>query len=300
MPLAILRPATGILTGDNGFGRLLSGFFAGHRRPIKASVIHQALLNDETIAIETIIGLINDAVAIGHDIQRVSRPNAPPPTPLIAVDQAEELFAPSDKEESARFLRLITGLFDINRQTQAKFVSEPLFIWTIRADSLDLLLHQAEGGSFKPQPFLLPPIPRDSYREIIEAPLSVANRQGMRATIDPLLTSALVEGSTGADALPLLAFTLRELFAENRSGREAKLTLHDYNAAGGVDGIPKKRLAVAQLAACSSQSTLRRLVIPHLATWDQYASPPAAKRLVAEEAHLLAGTRADLRRLATL
>ena len=249
------------------------------------------------------LALINAATAIGHDIQRLGRPDAPVPTPLFAVDQAEELFGPADYEESQRFLQLIARVLAPERQAEVPSITRlstpPLFIWTIRADSLDALLHATDKSGLKaPQPFLLPPIPRDAYREIIEAPLAVAYQAGMRVSIDPLLVDTLVESSTGADALPLLAFTLRQLLAENRSGATAHLTLEQFQAAGGMGGILSKRLAAAERSAGSSPSDLRRLFIPNLTTWDEETNPPAAKRLVAEESRLLWGDRASLRSLA--
>jgi hypothetical protein len=247
--------------------------------------------------------LINEAAEIGHAIQRIARPDAPIPTPIIAVDQAEELFAAADHEESQRFLALIARVLASERQARgsaaALLTAPPLFIWTIRADGLDALLHATEKAGVKaPQPFLLPPMPRDAYREIIDAPLAVANQAGMKVSIDPLLVNALVETSTGADALPLLAFTLRQLLEENRTGATAHLTLEQFQAAGGMEGVLSKRLAGVQRAAGSSPAELRRLFIPHLATWDEDANPPAAKRLVAEEQQLLSGERATLRSLA--
>jgi hypothetical protein len=203
LPVAVLRPATGILSGDSGLGRQLSVFFAAHRQTHTAASIHQALRGDIEAAADTVIGLLNEATAIGHAIQTVARPDASLPTPLIAVDQAEELFAAADAEESHRFIDLIARILDPERSAQRpdvpKLEAPPILLWTIRADSLDAMLHAADVAGLKPpQPFLLPPIPRDAYREIIEAPIAVANQAGMRIAIDPLLTDALVKASTGA------------------------------------------------------------------------------------------------------
>jgi len=302
LPVGIVRPATGILTGEQGVGRQLAAFFATHRVVKPAAEIHKALSGDLDQAAEAFARLINEAAELGLAIQRLTRPDAPIPTPLFAVDQAEELFAAADHEESQRFLYLVASILAPERRSQSaatRLVTPPLFLWTIRADSVDTLLHATDDAGLKaPQPFLLPPIPRDAYREIIEAPITVANQAGMRVSIDPLLVNALVESATGGDALPLLAFTLRQLLAENRAGSAARLTLEQFQAAGGMNGILGKRLAAAQRAAASTGNELRRLFIPHLATWDTEAVPPAAKRLVADEARLISGDRAGLKRLA--
>jgi hypothetical protein len=108
----------------------------------------------------------------------------------------------------------------------------------------------------------------------------------------------LVKESEGADALPLLAFTLKQLLADNRSGVEAHLTTEQYHASGGIAGALQKRLRAAQIATGATDRDLRRLFLPMLTTWDAEATPPAAKRLVAREADLFSGDRAPLRPLA--
>ena len=299
LPVAILRPATGIMTGESGLGRQLATFFSAQRQTRTAADIHQALGGSLDAAADALVALINEVTEIGHAIQLVARPDAPMPTPVFAVDQAEELFGAADDQESQRFLEVIARVLAGDRPAAARLTAPPLFIWTTRADSLDALLHATDKAGLKaPKPFLLPPIPRDAYREIIEAPLTVANQAGMKLSIDPLLVDALVETSTGADALPLLAFTLRQLLAENRSGASAHLRLEQFRAAGGMDGVLSKRLAGVQRSSSSSPSELRRLFIPHLATWDEDSNPPAAKRLVADEPRLFSGERVGLRSLA--
>jgi hypothetical protein len=140
-----MRPATGILTGETGLGRQFASFFAAHRQARTATHIHQALSGSLDAAADTLITLINEASLIGHDIQRVARPDAPASTPVCAVDQAEELFGGPDDEESQRFLELIARALAPDHQSSktlgARLTTPPLFIWTIRADSLDVLLH---------------------------------------------------------------------------------------------------------------------------------------------------------------
>jgi CHASE2 domain-containing sensor protein len=291
-PVAILRPATGILTGETGMGRQVAVFLAASGRPRRAAEIHRLLTADDEQATSAFVALINEATEIGHAAKRVAHPDAPLPTPLVAVDQAEELFATADAEENTRFLRLIAR--SMAARPGAGYLAPPIFIWTIRADSMDALLHATETAGLKPPAlFPLPPVPRDAYREIIEAPLTVANQAGMRLSIDPLLVSELIARSEGADALPLLAYTLRQLLADNRSGASAALTLAQYEDAGGIGGILAKRLAAAQRTAQAGPEELRRLFVPRLATWDT-----EAKRIVAREGELFVGNRGNLKPLA--
>jgi formylglycine-generating enzyme required for sulfatase activity len=117
-----------------------------------------------------------------------------------------------------------------------------------------------------------------------------------RLDIEPELVEELVRDATGADALPLLAFTLQRLF--NDYAPEQELTLAHYDAMGGIGGSIDRALAEAQrkLGTGGSTESLRRLMVPGLATWDPAAN--AAKRLVANEADLTRGDRVALKPLA--
>src|SRR5208283_5083228 len=70
-----------------------------------------------------------------------------------------------------------------------------------------------------------------------EGPAQRAAEVGARLEIDPQLTARLladIEREAGADALPLLAFTLQQLYQDHcASGR---LTLADYEAFGDMGG----------------------------------------------------------------
>jgi hypothetical protein len=104
-----------------------------------------------------------------------------------------------------------------------------------------------------------------------------------------------------ARPLPLLAFTLKQLLTDYRSGSDTHLTLAQYQESGGVDGALAQRLRAAQKSIGSDNvhgDALKRLFIPMLTTWDDEATPPGAKRLVAREADLFAGERIGLRKLA--
>lgn len=297
--IAILRPATGILTGDSGIGRQFAAFFAQHGLARRAVDIHGALRAQPAEALRSLSALIDEASALGTAKQRLANPDAPPPTPIIAIDQAEELFAAEDAEESNRFLAIIAGLLAPSEYDKPRLATPPILLWTIRADSMDALLHAASSHGLRaPELFPLPPISRTSYTEIIEAPLAVANSVGMRVSIDPILTQELIAQADGADALPLLAYTLRQLVEDNRSGSRAKLTLESFNASGGMGGALSRRLKAAQKRAGMDEAAVRKLFVPHLATWDADATPPSAKRIVAYETDLLTNERRGLRPLA--
>jgi hypothetical protein len=91
------------------------------------------------------------------------------------------------------------------------------------------------------------------------------------------LVEALVKGASGADALPLLAFTRQRLFLDYAP--EQTLTKAHYDAMGGIEGSIDRKLveAKAKAGTAGSDNNLRRLIVSALATWDAAAN--AVKRL---------------------
>ncbi len=288
-PLAILRPALGILTGPDGLGRKLAPWFERYGKRKLAGDIHTALSSDGDAAFTA---LIEEATRIATVARRAGAPEARPPGPLIAIDQGEELFAAENETESMRFLRLLASL--LNEPPEGV---DPYVLLTIRADSVESLLQRWPLlGLDTPKPLYLPPLSPAAYRDVILKPASVFSERMRRLVIEPALAEALVRDAAGADALPLLAFTLEKLFFE--FGASGELTLERYAAMGGIGGSIDRALAEAQrkAGAGGSADNLRRLIVPGLATWDPAAG--AAKRLVAKEAELVGGARAPLAPLA--
>ena len=83
-------------------------------------------------------------------------------------------------------------------------------------------------------------------------------------------SAALLRDSQGADALPLLAFTLERLFDERL--QDKRLALADYSRMGGVKGAIEAAAGKAQAAAVAAgvpapdlDTLLRRTFLPHLA-----------------------------------
>jgi formylglycine-generating enzyme required for sulfatase activity len=211
---------------------------------------------------------------------------------LIAIDQGEELFAAQGAVESERFLDILGCLV-----RSPPDGLDPYLVVTIRADSVDALLQRVPDlGIDTPHTIMLPPLSPAAYRDVIAKPAAVYSRQVRRLDLDPELIEALVKDATGADALPLLAFTLQRLFIDYAP--EQGLTLAHYQALGGIGGSIDRKLAEAQAkaGAAGSEESLRRLIVPGLATWDTDAN--AAKRVVAHAPDVAGGDRAALEPLA--
>jgi TIR domain len=188
-PVAILRPATGVISGDFGLSRGLAAWFAMRRRSgMPARAIQNSLLKPENEAASELARFLNEGVTLAHEVRKITTPDAHAPAPVLAVDQAEELFADADKDESRHFLSILSALLrppDQGGASQARLMAPLIVLLTIRADSIDALLHaNTDIGLPAPQLLPLPPLAREAYRDIILKPAEVAQAAGIRLSID--------------------------------------------------------------------------------------------------------------------
>ena len=139
---------------------------------------------------------------------------------LITIDQSEELFGAAEKAGAEQFLRVLNALQD----ERLPF----LVAMTLRSDYLSEL-QQAPALTAPFEEFSLKPMPLARVRDIIEGPARVAG-----LTVDEALVSAAMNDAATDDALPLLAFALRELY--DRFGLKRHLTLEAYRALGDETG----------------------------------------------------------------
>jgi WD40 repeat protein len=139
---------------------------------------------------------------------------------LITVDQCEELFGAAEKTGAEQFLRVLNGL----QEERLPF----LVAMTLRADYLGEL-QQAPALTAPFEEFSLKPMPLARVRDIIEGPARVAG-----LTVDDALVAVAMNDAATEDALPLLAFALRELF--DRFGQKRHFTLEAYRALGDDAG----------------------------------------------------------------
>ena len=181
---------------------------------------------------------------------------------------------------------------------------EPFGLLTVRADSAARLYQAiAEQNLEVPKTLPLLPLPRTSYRDVIVKPIEVAARHGKRISIQASLTERLVADATGADALPLLAFTLLQLYKGFSAGD--KLTVEQYEAIGGVAGSIKEAIKQALASPASGPvipaapkeqlDCLRAAFIPWLARIDPVSGEPM--RRIADLNEFAGYSRAMVERL---
>jgi formylglycine-generating enzyme required for sulfatase activity/energy-coupling factor transporter ATP-binding protein EcfA2 len=215
---------------------------------------------------------------------------------VIAIDQFEELLGRSEQREAETpteaddFLSALADLLKLEG-------SRVLILATLRSDFLgSLQLHPSRLESQAGDPILLGPMDVDGFRQVIEGP---ARRVGLG--LETGLSDRLVRDTPSGDALPLLAFTLREL----RDGRAdgAGLTLKQYDDFGGLAGAVQRKadeVLFTSGATAEEIRALERAFIDHLVrlTSDgQAAKQPARLQALPAPSRRLVGLFVEARLL---
>ncbi|BDC45339.1 eIF2A-related protein [Paraburkholderia terrae] len=229
LPLPVIRPERAVLTGATGLVASLEQAFQEHGVPRTRAGIRQAVQTP---------GGFEQLLAEIQTLQRARLGSeAVAPTVLVCVDQGEELFSAEGEAEASHFLSLLAqalataenaGIQAINRRQRA------LAVVAIRTDAYEQLQTAPALSGISPRVFSLPPIERAEFKAVIEGPAARATVAGRKLTVQPALTERLLQEAKGADALPLLAFTLERLFADY--GGTGNLRIDDHEALGGVRG----------------------------------------------------------------
>ena len=215
---------------------------------------------------------------------------------VIAIDQFEELLGRSDEREAATTTEA-DDFFSVLAELLKLEGSRVLILATLRSDFLgSLQLHPSRLESQAGDPILLGPMDVDGFRQVIEGP---ARRVGLR--LETGLSDRLVRDTPSGDALPLLAFTLRELWDGRADG--AGLTLKQYDDFGGLAGaVQRKADEVLSTSGATAEEieALERAFIDHLVrlTSDgQAAKQPARLQALPAPSRRLVGLFVEARLL---
>lgn len=228
--LDIVRPERNVITGDNGLAKSIHSTSERLKMPrVALGEIKQAALEDPNRLGELLRDIQRAGIAALVDLPE----GASPPTLLLPVDQAEELFGVDAGSEAPQFLDLIGryGRTDIADGVPL------IVVVTIRTDHHEALQTAPQLGSVKSLVFDdLKPMPEAEFKEVIEGPARRASAGGRPLHIDPeLVERLLIDSTEGAETLPLLSLTLARLYADYGDGGE--LGLGDYLAMGEMRNI---------------------------------------------------------------
>lgn len=284
LPLPPIRPGRAALTGENGLLAALVGAFPDRPRADLRAAIKAGAAGVRPLLGELVDKAFRQTLADAESTK--------PPTIVIAIDQAEELFRAEGAEEGATLLCLM-------RDLTATDDPAVIVIFVIRSDSYDALQSAKALEGLPQKPLSLLPMPRNAYREVIERPAQRVVDAGRNLAIEPQLINHLledIEQGGGKDALPLLAFTLEQLYLEY--GSSGSLRLQDYQGFGGFKGAIAA--AVERAFSCADadpriprdraarETLLRRGLIPWLAGVDPESKSP--RRNIARRSDIPAET----------
>lgn len=257
--LPALRPGNAPLSGSQGLWRVLSEALGDPRREqhLDPSVPRTPVALK--LAAETNPSSITNTVKALQQAAWTSfaDPHARPPSVVLCIDQGEELLSAEQRTEADTFLQLINQLIDT--------IPEFIVIVAIRSDEYPQLQNDERFPQDQLHPFNLSAMGPAGLARVISGP---ANRVGL--DVDPQLHSLLTSEASGADALPLLAFTLERLYSERLE--PDRISMEDYRRLGGTagaiaaaaDDVRNKALASA-IAPDQFDALLRRVFLPHLA-----------------------------------
>ncbi len=228
--LDIVRPERNVITGDNGLAKSIHSTSERLKmQQVALGEIKHACLEDFDRVGELLRGIQRAGTAALVDLPE----GASPPTLLLPVDQAEELFGVDAGSEASQFLDLIgrygrTGIAD----------RVPLIVVvTIRTDHHEALQTATQLGSVKSTVFDdLKPMPEAEFKEVIEGPARRASEGGRPLHLDPkLVERLLIDITEGAETLPLLSLTLARLYKDY--GGDGELELGEYLAMGEMRNV---------------------------------------------------------------
>ncbi len=140
---------------------------------------------------------------------------------LITIDQGEELFSGADAGQTERFFAVLNAMLSAQLPYLATM--------TLRSDYLGHLQQETRLAAPFEQ-FGLKPMPLERVRDIVLGPAKLAG-----VTVDDALVTEMMADARTDDALPLLAFALRELYDRsvfNKTGGTKHMTVDAYRAMG--------------------------------------------------------------------
>ncbi|MGR9088228.1 MAG: nSTAND1 domain-containing NTPase, partial [Gammaproteobacteria bacterium] len=158
-------------------------------------------------------------------------------TPVLFIDQLEELLDKQLSQSADRFLKQLTDWLR-SRNSRA------LAVATLRSDYLGEFQQHPAFRDIDFEKLTLGPLSRAGFEKVIEEPAKLVGLE-----LEPGLVRTMLEATETGDALPLLAFTLGELW--ERHGGDGRLTVSEYRELGGLEGS----VALAAEAVLNAEAT---------------------------------------------
>jgi formylglycine-generating enzyme required for sulfatase activity len=168
-------------------------------------------------------------------------------TVLLMIDQYEELLTLGAHEEGNRFLAFLRAVLD--RRDSGLMV-----LATLRSDFLGSFQEHPAMRGLRVETVQVPQMAVDDFAPIIEGPAKLAHLE-----LGPGLVQAMIRDTQTSDALPLLAFTLGQLW-DGFGKDDKRLTLEQYHdKLGRLDGCIARAAEAVLTANVLSEKELSDL-----------------------------------------
>jgi len=193
---------------------------------------------------------------------------------VLVIDQFEELITQFKEKDRNRFIHILKKHFEANQENLLKI------ILTVRAD-FEPQLKSTELEPYWPNArYPLPPLTTGELREIIVKPIvQVVMEFEPLELVDRIIEEVIQAPGT----LPLLSFTLDELFQSYISSGRTDRALHeeDYKKLGGVIGaLYTTAENLYKALDRSRQETLHKIMLRMVSI---EGSEPARKKILMDE-----------------
>jgi WD40 repeat protein len=271
LTMTVVRPQRHTLTGETGLARSIHDLRkeVGLNEPSLGDI-----KNGITDEVSVRAWLIEAALSARN--RWLDAPaSAAPPTLVLPIDQAEELFGVDSGAEGSAFVELLGRLLHEGDQAGLDMIA----VATIRSDRYEPLQTAPQLSAVQSHLFdRLKAMPQAQFTEVICGPARRAVESGARFELAPELVDRLTQdASNGADTLPLLALTLSRLY-EDYAGGDGAVTVDRYEAMGGMRRVVQNEidhLLSADTAERSKQlGLLHDAFIPWLATVNSDTDQP--------------------------
>ncbi|MGW2663015.1 nSTAND1 domain-containing NTPase [Nocardia tengchongensis] len=266
--LDIVRPERAAITGPRGFAHAVHTLAArlGVRAPTLGGIKDSCM--SDVGAIRSILLRARDAAT-----ERLLDLPAVPPTLVLPIDQAEELFNSDAGPEAERLLRILAELIG-----DADSPLDLIVALTIRADRYEPLQTTPALATLQRAVFdELRPLMPAQFADVIRGPAVRATESGSPLRIHPGLVERLLrECAASADPLPLLSLTLARLYADY--GSSGELTVADYESMGGMACVVESEidsiLSRDEATRAGELQLLHETFVPWLASVDPDTDQP--------------------------
>ncbi|MEA2093058.1 MAG: hypothetical protein U9P11_00670, partial [Pseudomonadota bacterium] len=141
---------------------------------------------------------------------------------VLVIDQLEELLDPEKRQDVGRFLAMLA-------HSLSDATGHLIVIGTMRSDFLE---NFQSHPVLRELPFRDVPVRPLSIREFAQVIATPARVAGIE--LEAGLVERMIEDTATGDALPLLAFALRELWEQY--GQDGHISIEEYTQLGGLEG----------------------------------------------------------------